>query len=82
MREKPVDFLMYWTGVYFSCLNNFANLGSSATVSVPAQSITPQSISDDGTDLSVVVQLVSGKTLLQEKNSTGHRWDSNPSPCR
>ena len=23
----------------------------------------------------------SGETLLQEKNSTGHRWDSNPGPC-
>ena len=24
----------------------------------------------------------SGETLLQEKNSAGHRWDSNPGPCR
>ena len=35
-----------------------------------------------GTDLSVGVQLLSGETLLQAKNSTGHRWDSNPGICR
>ena len=27
-------------------------------------------------------RLLSGETLLQEKNSTGRRWDSNPGPCR
>ena len=27
-------------------------------------------------------RLVSGETLLQEKNSAGRRWDSNPGPCR
>ena len=26
--------------------------------------------------------LIGGVTLLQEKNSTGRRWDSNPGPCR
>ena len=35
-----------------------------------------------GTDLGVGVRLLSGETFLQVKNSTGHRWDSNPSPCR
>ena len=33
-----------------------------------------------GTDLSVGVRLLSGETLLQAKNSTGRRWDSNPGP--
>ena len=23
----------------------------------------------------------SEETILQDKNSTGHRWDSNPGPC-
>ena len=31
-----------------------------------------------GTYVSVGVRLVSGETLLQAKNSTGHSWDSNP----
>ena len=35
-----------------------------------------------GTDLSIGVQLLSGEILLQEKNSTGRRWDLNPGPCR
>ena len=25
---------------------------------------------------------LSGEILLQPENSTGHRWDSNPGPCR
>ena len=28
------------------------------------------------------VRLLSGETLLHAKNSTGHRRDSNPGPCR
>ena len=35
-----------------------------------------------GADVSVEIQLLSGETLLQEKNSTGRRWDLNPGPCR
>ena len=34
------------------------------------------------TDLSVEVLLLSGETLLQVKNSTGYKWDSNLGPCR
>ena len=34
------------------------------------------------TDVSVGAQLLSGETLLQEKNSTGHRWDLNKCLCR
>ena len=34
-----------------------------------------------GTDVSVGISLLSGENLLQEKNSTGSRWDSNPGPC-
>ena len=32
------------------------------------------------TDVSVEVRFLSGEPLLQEKYSTGHRWDSNPCP--
>ena len=32
--------------------------------------------------LARMLALVSGETLLQEKNSTGRRWDSNPGPWR
>ena len=35
-----------------------------------------------GTDVSVGIQLLSGETLLQAKNSAGRRWDSNPGPFR
>ena len=35
-----------------------------------------------GIDVSVGVRLLSGETLLQVKNFTGHRWDLNPGPCR
>ena len=35
-----------------------------------------------GTDLSVGVWLLSGETLLQVKNFTGRRWDSNLGTCR
>ena len=30
----------------------------------------------------LVNRLLSGETLLQAKNFTGYRWDSNPGPCR
>ena len=33
------------------------------------------------TDVSVQIRLLSGEALLQEKNSTGDRWDFNPGPC-
>ena len=33
------------------------------------------------TDVGVVIRLLSGKTWLQTKNSTGRRWDSNPGSC-
>ena len=33
------------------------------------------------TDVSDGVRLLSGETLLQAKNSTGRRWDSNQGPC-
>ena len=33
-----------------------------------------------GTDVSVGIHLLSGETLLQAKNSTDCRWDSNPGP--
>ena len=32
--------------------------------------------------LAFEVRLLSGENLLQEKNSTGYRWDSYPAPCR
>ena len=35
-----------------------------------------------GTDVSVAVRLVSGKSLLKAKHSTGHRRESNPGFCR
>ena len=41
-----------------------------------------QLIRAHGTDVSDGVASLSGETLLQEKNSTGHRWDSNPGPYR
>ena len=41
-----------------------------------------QIIGAHGTDLSVGIRLLSGETLLQAKNSTGSRWDSNPGHCR
>ena len=39
-------------------------------------------IGANGMDLSVGVRLLSGETLLQEKKSTGRRWDLNPGPCK
>ena len=41
-----------------------------------------QFIGAHGTDVSSRLRLLSGKTSLQEKKSTSHRWDSNPVPCR
>ena len=41
-----------------------------------------QLIGAHGTDVSVGVRLLSGEILLQAKNSTGRRWDSNPGPYR
>ena len=34
-----------------------------------------------GTDVSVGFDCLGGETLLQEKNSAGRRWESNPGPC-
>ena len=34
------------------------------------------------TDVGAGIQLLNGETLLQAKNSTGRRRDSNPGPCR
>ena len=39
IRDKPVNFLWYPTGVDFSSRNNFANLGSFAKVSISVESI-------------------------------------------
>ena len=33
------------------------------------------------TDVGVGFQLANGETLLQERNTTGHRWEINPGPC-
>ena len=41
-----------------------------------------QIIGAHGTDFSVGIRLLSGETLLQAKNSSGHRWGSNLGPCR
>ena len=35
-----------------------------------------------GTDIGIWVWLVSGETLLEEKNSTGRRWDLDSGPYR
>ena len=45
---------------------------------------TPDSLRIDnwGTDVSVGIQLLSGETLLQAKNSTSRRWCLNPGFCR
>ena len=41
MPEKPVNFLLYDTGVAFSSGNEFANFVSFVKVSVPVQLIIP-----------------------------------------
>ena len=35
-----------------------------------------------GAVLSIEIRLLSGETLLQEKNSTSYRWESKPGLCR
>ena len=40
-RKTSEPFLLYNASVDFSCRNNFANLSSSAKVSVPVEPITP-----------------------------------------
>ena len=40
-----------------------------------------QVIGAHGTDVSFEIRLLNGETLLQAKNFTGHKWDSNPGPC-
>ena len=47
-----------------------------------SQMASGQIIGAHGTDGSIGIPLLSGETFLQEKNSTGRRWDLNPGPCR
>ena len=72
-------FILYFTSFsisYFiaTCHNQFFFVLNALHVPLIALS---QIIGAHGTDVSVGVRLLSGKTLLQAKNSTGHRWDSN-----